>query len=503
MALKLFSYRRLGIATAAALGAEGIVLGSGAHLQWHLLILYGWLFIAFMPVAGGATGFYRGRRAEDRPVGFFTLAASAYIAWIFGKSLTNASTLGGSFGVVGGVAYAAYYLSFFVAAFVIYRLRTRCGFRSLPEAVESRFGRSAAIVFALAVSIRLLNEVWSNSAVVADFYGPAESVSWWHAALAATAIPATYVQIGGLRASLLSDVIQAVLAVVLLGLIVGILLPRTPGGLGVYIQSGHWTLGGGVDLLLVALIQIWSYPFHDPVLTDRGFLAEPNVMWRAFVAAGLLGVVTIVLFSFLGIFGTLHGVGGMPADVARYLGLGVFSLVNLIMMASSISTLDSTFSSTSKLVALEATGYMTQGRPLTPADAQGKHLRLGKIAVVAIAILGLLPLLADPAILSATTLSGTMVIGLAPVFLLLGWLKGRRPLAFHVSFWTGLAIGVLLSMDWLPGWMQIGHGHYAALLGANLYGSLLCLILFVLAWTLSKGRPAPAAELQLAATPAA
>ena len=55
---------------------------------------------------------------------------------------------------------------------------------------------------------RLEQEVWSNSLVVASFYGPVHSTSWWMAAIVSTAIPAFYCFTGGMRASLFTDVFQ-------------------------------------------------------------------------------------------------------------------------------------------------------------------------------------------------------------------------------------------------------------------------------------------------------
>jgi hypothetical protein len=54
----------------------------------------------------------------------------------------------------------------------------------------------------------------------------------------------------------------------------------------------------------VSLLQgILSYPFFDPVLTDRCFLAEPKAMIKAFSIGGFLAGVFIVLFSLIGVFG--------------------------------------------------------------------------------------------------------------------------------------------------------------------------------------------------------
>ena len=53
---------------------------------------------------------------------------------------------------------------------------------------------------------------------------------------------------------------------------------------------------------IAALVQGFiSYPFHDPVLTDRSFLSTPRTMFAAFLAGGALSFTFIVLFSGVGI----------------------------------------------------------------------------------------------------------------------------------------------------------------------------------------------------------
>lgn len=68
-------------------------------------------------------------------------------------------------------AAAAYYTSFASVGIVIYFIRTRQGYRSLPEAINERYGSMATLAFGLAVLFRLYQEVWSNALVVAGFYG--------------------------------------------------------------------------------------------------------------------------------------------------------------------------------------------------------------------------------------------------------------------------------------------------------------------------------------------
>ena len=53
---------------------------------------------------------------------------------------------------------------------------------------------------------------------------------------------------------------------------------------------------------------VLSYPFFDPVLTDRAFLASPKAMLISFLIAGLISGTFIFLFAFMGIFGNMVAV---------------------------------------------------------------------------------------------------------------------------------------------------------------------------------------------------
>jgi len=109
------------------------------------------------------------------------------------------------------------------------------------------------------------------------------------------------------------------------------------------------------------------------------------------------------------------------------------------------------------------------------------------------AVLGNLPMLAGTDILKATTISGTMVIGLAPVFVLHGVVRPTR-LGFHLSFWTGLGLGTALVLGWIPPGWAIGDGKYALLLGTNLYGLGLCVLGYLLpGWLAARRYPAESA----------
>lgn len=452
---------------------------------WGFLIAFGVVMYLVSPRVRTEAGFFQGHDDSGRPASEWALMMSIFISWIFAKSVTNAANLGAAYGVVGGLAYATYWLSIPVAGVVIYRLRTREGATGLVPFLIGKYGRAAALAFSAAILVRLFNEVWSNTAVVGGYYGESGSYGFIASALLFTAAVLFYSLKGGLRSSIFTDVIQAVVFMLALGIVLAWVIPANePSRL---LGEGHFALDAGGDLLLVALLQVVSYPFHDPVLTDRGFITREKTMLRAFIIAGGLGFAAIFAFSLIGVHARLNGIplsSNVPAAVARGLGYAGFFAMAVVMISSAASTLDSTFSSLSKSVARELP--LLAGRTPSP-----RAMSIGALSMVVFAVLGNLPMIAGTDILKATTISGTMVIGLAPAFLFSRHVS-YSPASFHLSFWTGMLLGVLLALQGLPASWAIGSGKYAMLLGANLYGLALCTAAFLLPLAFARARPAGA-----------
>jgi len=140
--------------------------------------------------------------------------------------------------------------------------------------------------------------------------------------------------------------------------------------------------------------------------------------------------------------------------------------MSVIMISSAGSTLDSAFASFSKNLALDL--------PIASgARFRKPTVNMGIIVMISLAVLGNLPMLAGTDILKATTVSGTMVMGLAPVFLL-HWLVRYSAWSFHLAFWPGLLLGVALASGLIPSSWAVGEGKYGILLGTNMYGLVIC-----------------------------
>ena len=181
--------------------------------------------------------------------------------------------------------------------------------------------------------------------------------------------------------------------------------------------------------------------------------------------------------------------GNAPAAVGQSLGLAALFFMSVVMMTSAGSTLDSTFTSLAKSLAVDLPRLASRARERLPS------LRLGAVVMVVFALLGNLPMFAGTDILKATTISGTMVMGLAPVFLFYSVTRWS-PWSFHLSFWSGLTLGVLLAVGLIPASWAIGDGKYGLLLGVNAWGFLICTAGFFLPLLLRRlaGRSLAAGE---------
>ncbi|MBP7643388.1 MAG: sodium:solute symporter, partial [Saprospiraceae bacterium] len=112
--------------------------------QWIILIAVNVILFWASPWSNKANDFFKGSSNDKQP-NTFLLTSSLVITWLFAKSITNAADLGYQFGIVGGVAYAGYYVSFMVAGIIIYFMRTKGGHKSIHQFLQHKYGQGAII----------------------------------------------------------------------------------------------------------------------------------------------------------------------------------------------------------------------------------------------------------------------------------------------------------------------------------------------------------------------
>jgi hypothetical protein len=196
--------------------------------------------------------------------------------------------------------------------------------------------------------------------------------------------------------------------------------------------------GPGWILLIVALLQVWSYPLHDPVMMDRGFIADQGATRRSFLHAAWISTLCILAFGVLGVFAGLNA-GSNEAlldTLDRLLGAPATLMLAAALVISAASTLDSTFSSAAKL-AIKDMGL---------ADATTMN---GRIAMLLFCLGGVgLVFVGTDDLYAATAVSGTASLFLAPVILFC--ILGGRDVArwsFSVAFIAAIAGSALYFLE--------------------------------------------------------
>ena len=379
-----------------------------------LIVIFALVVIASLfaaPRRATVDGFFGGLSENGGAPGLLVLVLSQVTTWIFARSLMNAAILGYFYGIAGTLAYAGYYGSFLTGGFIVLRLREG-GATSVQDWLGARFGKAGTTTYNVVIGLRLLSEVFANLLVVG---------------LIATAVlggsgTSAILIVAVLGAALRTDVVQMVLFLVAFGaafiaLIAGpdfnlVAVLTAPGTSGPY---------NGWVLLVVAALQVFSYPAHDPVMMDRGFIADKKTTRRSFLHAFWISTLCIIGFGFFGIQASLTGAtyqGELIGTWSTMFPAWVFVLLMVALLVSALSTLDSALASAARLVVEELR--------LAPRSLNG-----GRAVMVVFMLAGCaLTLWGNKTLFDAVAVSGTASMFLSPV-LIVGLVMGRQ-----IALWS-------------------------------------------------------------------
>ncbi len=387
----------------------------------------------------GIGGFFDGRDAKGRAPGLLSLILSQVTTWIFARSLLNAAILGYYYGMPGMLAYTAYYTSFLTGWLVVDGIRFRAGAASIQDYLREHFGRAGTACYNFVIALRLLSEVFANLLVIGIIFGglfPGIEEADLYAVAILALLGFGYSVLGGLRASLRTDVVQmigflAIFAIALMALF----LHADFSWSASFSAEGVAGDRPGWILLAVAALQVWSYPMHDPVMTDRGFLADRATTRKSFLHAFWLSSLCIFGFGLFGVQAGLMAADGdtMQAVWSRMFHPAILVCLNAALVVSALSTLDSALSSAARLA--------IRDMRLAP-----ETLRNGRIAMAIFMVGGLaLTLAGVENLYAAVAVSGTASMFLAPVlfFNILGGVRGISTAAYLTSFAAAIGGAIL------------------------------------------------------------
>ena len=420
--------------------------------------------VLLSPKAQTEGSFFKGLSASGEQPGLLTLVFSQVTTWIFARSLLNAAILGFYYGIWGTLAYAFYYFSFMTGGRIVDFLRFEHGFHSVQSFLAARFGAWGTGCYNFVIGVRLISEVFANLLVIGILFGAAGSNTYTLTILAFAGITLFYSMLGGLRASLRTDLFQMILFLGTLAMLVVLVINSNAVAFNdLWFKPFEMTQPGPI-LMVVALLQIWSYPMHDPVMMDRGFLADRETTRRSFFHACWISFLCILTFGCMGVLAGANAISGesMNDALMRLLGEWPMLVFSSCLIISAMSTLDSTLSSSAKLVASDM-GVLRMS------------LRNGRTVMAVFMLLGLvLVFTGNKDLFSAVAVSGTASMYLAPVVFFSLW--GKRS---DIPVWSYLFTFVL-ALSGAALYFTESSGHSALLGDLHKYTKLLYICISIL-----------------------
>ena len=373
------------------------------------IIIIGFSSLFFISKKSDINGFYSGLMEKNKEPSLLAMTFSLATTWIFSRSLLTAAVLAYYYGLPGALAYTAYYFSFLTGSYFLINLRKKFKVNSLIEFFNKEYGIVGKFTFSFIITIRLISEIFANLIVVGLIFGKEGGFEYNISIFLIMILAFSYSFLGGFRNSIKTDFFQmTIFLILLLFLMIGIIFSNTIIDNNLIFSKLNDISNPGYALILVALLQIWSYPIHDPVMMDRGFVCSKNKTKKSFFLAFLLSSFCIFLFSLLGLClaeNALNGITFIEAikvNFNTYLSYIIFSL----LIISAVSTLDSTLSSAAKLVVIDL-AYLPQ------------TIFHGRVVMFVFTILGLAFIFFNTKdLFTAVAVSGTAATFLTTTFIL-------------------------------------------------------------------------------------
>jgi SSS family solute:Na+ symporter len=386
-------------------------MGLLAGIDWWVIGLY---FVVIFAGAVYATRRERRGRAETsadyflagRNCGWFIIGASLFASNIGSEHLVG---LAGT-GAASGVAVAQFEI---LAAFILLLLGwvfvpfyLRSGVFTMPEFLERRYSPAARWYLAIVSVIGyVLTKISVTIAAGGIVFEALMGIDFWTGALVVVVATGVYTIFGGLRAVLVTDMLQMF---VLIGGSIAVLL------------VGLEAVGGWSELTTAAgpaFMDLWK-PADDPNFPWTGIVFGAPILgvwyWctdqfivqrtlaardlhqarRGTVFAGFLKLLPLFIFVIPGVIAHVLAERGqlalaapdqaLPALVGTLLPAGLRGLVVAGLLAALMSSLSSVFNSTSTLITWDV--Y----KKLRPDASESRLVWVGRLSTAVLVVFGLL-----------------------------------------------------------------------------------------------------------------
>ncbi len=479
-----------------------------SSFDWIVIAVY---FVLVYAIALRVTG--RGTDTREtsqgyflagRNAGWFVIGASLFASNIGSEHLVGLAGTGAASGVAVGQFEVLASIILLILGWVFVPFYLRSGVSTMPEFLERRYSPAARWYLAV-ISIvgYVLTKISVTVAAGGIVFKSLMGMDFWTGALLVVVLTGVYTVLGGLRAVLYTDVLQA--GVLIVGAsVVTILGLHELGGwnrmtelagdgfMNMWLPSTHPSFPWTGILLGAPILGVW-YWCTDQFIVQRVLAARNLDQARgATIFAGFLKLLPLFIFVIPGV--VAYGLSqtgriqlaspdeALPTLVGVLLPAGLRGLVVAGLLAALMSSLSSVFNSCSTLVTLDI--Y----RKIRPAASERQLVVVGQLSTVVLVGLALLwvPLMSRISGQLYTYLQSVQAYispPIAAVFLVgLFWQRVNARGAM-ISLLSGFVLGALrliaeLNIDSLSGvaarYAEMNFLHFALLL------FVVCVVLLIL-----------------------
>lgn len=350
----------------------------------------GWSVLAAFSALWVFLGWYWGRRADEldeyvlagRRVGLALGTATAMATWVTSNTTMAAPQVALQMGIWGMLGYSLGSVGLLMFAPLAGRIRRLMpsGYTS-GDFVRLRYGKPTWRIFLLISLCYSLGWLVSMGMAGGVLINALTGIPYHYGMTVILVICVGYTLLGGFRAVIGTDFIQAIL--ILVGLaVIAVLAIRTVGlptiHSGVLAERPELLsllLPAGIMFLFNNLLFGIGEIFHSNVWWSRAFAFRPGVGGRAYALAGLLWAPIPLVAGFIALAVPALGLNVPAADMvgpmvaATILGTTGAVLVLIMVFSALSSSLDSLLAATSILIVEDI--YRRHLKP----DASAAHLR--------------------------------------------------------------------------------------------------------------------------------
>ncbi|NLS09008.1 sodium:solute symporter family protein [Nesterenkonia sp. MY13] len=398
-------------------------------------------------------------------VGFGVAAASMTATWIWASSLYASATSGYNYGISGPIHYGLWgaLMILFIYPFGRRIRQVAPRAHTLAEVMRARHGSSSQLLLAgsnvVGSVMSLMTNFVAGGALIAMF----SPLNFVQGVIAVAAGVLLYTFWSGFRASALTDFMQVLAMLLLVGVIIPIIFfaagfPEAfeTGSANLTPEQGNFFsseafLEQGAPYIAAVL----AYAIGNQTIAQRLFAVREDLIKKTFVTATVGYGAMVIGVGMLGVMALYLGLEPVDGDsnnlvpqmAAEYLPTLLIALFLIIIIGALSSTADSDLSALSSIVMADIYGQNIAKRGRANPKTM---LFVGRITMIvatatAVVIAGLQLDILDMLVFVGA-LWGALVF---PVIASFYWKKVTNP-AFVTSVLAALAVFLPVRFDWVP-----------------------------------------------------